>query len=633
MAMELHEAAAPVRPARGWIWRIFAVLGGAAGICWTLSLGLESGHSRSSVIGEAATVQVDQGDVVRVVTERGSIESSDDSVVRCQVESFLGLPGGALSANPITQLAQSTSGRSTRAPAVPAPAAQSGTKGAAPVSKAQIKSIVKAGEGGLRTEKPAARAAVAFAPSELGGRSMGTAATSSPALVPDSSVSLTRPEIRSFRYVVEPYTPLRANLPDQGTTATARPAPPKIISIRAEGSAVKSGEAVCQLDSSVFRDALPVQQIRYVQAKACVQQAQAILEANEIACREYSEGIFPQDVEQVKDYISICEAERDRARRNLTWSRAVALKGYRTLPQVHADAAALKQAEFTLHDARCMLNRLVKYTGPRIEKALKAKVQAIHADLLALESCLSLEGDRLKRIEAMIANCTMRAPRDGIVVYANRSNAWGTVVTQIREGLQVYQSQPVFRLLDPQRMHVLARINESQVAQVRSGQPVMIHLEAFPDQPLSGSVAEIIPIASLANGPYSDVRTYSATINIDSGGFDELRSGMTAEVDFLVESRHKVTRVPLEAIRWADDKSYVAMATDSPDGLDWIWKRIDVGVTDTSFSEVVAGLEPGDRVIAQCESLPEPGPPASEAAMDLAMEEPDGSDSIAVRRE
>jgi len=439
----------------------------------------------------------------------------------------------------------------------------------------------------------------------------------------DASLASKRPEIRSFGYVVEPYTPLRASLPDQGVIATAPPAPPAIVSIVPEGSRVKAGAVVCELDSSVFRDALPVQQIRFVQAKAWVEQARSILAANEIALREYEEGIFPQDVEQVKQYINICEIERDRAQQNLAWSAGVAAKGFRTMAQVDADAAVLKQAEISLHDAQSMLNRLVKHTGRRIKKARRAKIKAIIADLLALESCLLLEGDRLRRIEAMIANCSMRAPRDGIVAYANRTNAWGMVVTQIREGLLVHQSQPIFRLLDSSDMHVKARINESQVAQIRSGQPVVIHLEAFPDQPMRGSVAEITPIPSLAGGPFSDVRTYSATVRIESGGFDALRSGLSAELDFLVESRHRVTRVPLEAIRWADDKPYVALTTDSPDGLDWTWKPIAVGVTDTSFAEVLSGLEPGDRVIAQCERLPEPEPlPApTEEAMDIAMEE------------
>ena len=192
--------------------------------------------------------------------------------------------------------------------------------------------------------------------------------TSGPAPLPESKLTSRRPEIRSFEYTVEPYTPLRATLPDQGVTATAIPAPPAIVSIVPEGTRVKASAVVCQLDSSVFCDALPVQQIRHVQAQAWVEQARSMLEANEIALREYEDGIFPQDVEQLKHYIEICQGDRERALRSLSWSRAVAAKGFRTIAQVAADLAVFHDAEIALTDAQAMLTRLVKHTGRRIKK-------------------------------------------------------------------------------------------------------------------------------------------------------------------------------------------------------------------------------------------------------------------------
>ena len=44
---------------------------------------------------------------------------------------------------------------------------------------------------------------------------------------------------------------------------------------------------------------------------------------------------------------------------------------------------------------------------------------------------------------------------------------------------------------------------------------------------------------------------------------------------------------------------------DSTTGEDWQWRPIALGVTDAEFAEVVSGLEPGDRVIAHSETLPE----------------------------
>ena len=273
--------------------------------------------------------------------------------------------------------------------------------------------------------------------------------------------------------------------------------------------------------------------------------------------------------------------------------------------QVNADAAVLEQSEIALRDAEGMLGQLVKYTGTRVIKSLKARIQAIHAELLSLESSFRLERERLRRIETMIANCKMRAPRDGTIVYANGPNGSGAIDNQIREGLIVHSSQPIFRLLDPHHIQVRAKINESQVARIRPGQPVLIHLEAFPDrEPLLGSVTEIVPIPSIANGLFSDVRTFFAKVRIDSGAFDALTTGLTAELDFLVESKRHVTRVPLEAVRWIDDHPFAATVSGPPTDLDWEWRPIALGATDTDFAEVVSGLKPGDRVIAHSEGLP-----------------------------
>jgi HlyD family secretion protein len=583
-----------VRPkARRWSgrgWRSAAGIAGALGLGWALNLGFNSRPFWSNSVPAPTLVKVDRGDVAEVVVEYGSLESSDDDVVRCQVESFLGLPVGAPVAN--DQSRQSPATRTTiTIKRVSSATASTGSATIAVATKGKALAKAPGQEGQAATKSGTTGADTALkrgGSMSAGGSAAAGSSSNTVTAAIDSSTAAKRPAIRSFDYIVEPHIPLRSTLPDQGVISTTAPPPPTILSILAEGSRVKAGDVVCELDSSAFRDALPVQQIRSAQAKAWVEQAKYILEANEIALREYAEGILPQDIELVRNYIHICETEKEHTKRNLAWARVAHAKGFRTEAQVEADAATFQQAGFALRDAECMLKRLGQYTGKRILKARRAKIEAIHADLLSLESCFQLETVRLKRIEAMIANCTMRAPRDGIVVHANRVNSWGTVEMQIREGLRVYQSQPIFRLLNPRHLQVRATINESQVARVRSGQAVLIHLEAFRDRPLRGTVAEIMPISSLAKGPFSDVHSFYATVRIESGGFDELMTGLTAELEFLVETRHQVPRVPLEAIQWFGDRAFAAIAISTTDGVDWLWKPISLGVTDSTFAEVVS---------------------------------------------
>ena len=65
-------------------------------------------------------------------------------------------------------------------------------------------------------------------------------------------------------------------------------------------------------------------------------------------------------------------------------------------------------------------------------------------------------------------------------------------------------------------MRIKAKINETKVSQIHTGQKAKIVVDAYPDHLLSGVVAEVNPI-SVPGGVVSDVRIYYANINIEKG--------------------------------------------------------------------------------------------------------------------
>jgi multidrug efflux pump subunit AcrA (membrane-fusion protein) len=286
------------------------------------------------------------------------------------------------------------------------------------------------------------------------------------------------------------------------------------------------------------------------------------------------------------------------------------------------DEFSLEKTEIALADAKGMFDRLVNSTGKKIVKSIKAKIEAIRADKLSLESSFQLENDRLKRIEAMVAHCTMQAPRDGMVIHANRANGWGRVETQIREGLTVYQSQPIFQIFDPAHIQVKTRINESQMAKVRTGQPALIRFDAFPESPLHGTVTEVQPIPTLTGGPISDVNSCYAIVRFDPAGLKALRLGLSAEVEFQIEAHRQVTRIPIDAVQWVDHNTYAAVLSGTTSEQSWQWTPIELGASDPNFAEVLSGLKPGDKVIADPDSLPAPEPLPSSPATEVALERP-----------
>ena len=69
----------------------------------------------------------------------------------------------------------------------------------------------------------------------------------------------------------------------------------KIVSILPEGTKVKKGELVGELDSASLRDQLINQKIATKAAEAAYQNAKLAREVAEIAVKEYEEGIYVQD--------------------------------------------------------------------------------------------------------------------------------------------------------------------------------------------------------------------------------------------------------------------------------------------------------------------------------------------------
>ncbi len=386
-----------------------------------------------------------------------------------------------------------------------------------------------------------------------------------------------------------------------------KPGATRIISIRPEGEFVHTGDIIAELDSSAFRDELDAQKIRVAEAKSFVDQANTLLQANKIAFEEYRMGLLPQDKELVAQYIIACQTELKQAKTNLEWANGALEKGLLSSAQHKANIYAQQRAEITLRGAETMKVRLEKFSSPRLLKNLEAKLQSIQADIFQQENTYSIEATRLKRLQTNIDNCTVRAPRDGIVVYAIAGgNRWGRTTVDIYEGATVREGQALVNLPDPRRMNVKAKVNESKVNFIKPGQHTDIRIDAFPDRILSGVVKDIVEIGIKAD-QRPVVRTsggYIATIDIDQDGFSDLKPGLSAEVTFHTEIKRNVVRIPVQSVRKFGDKSYVAVAV----GEGFSWRAVTLGAANPAYFEVREGLKSGERIYSDPTALAPPSP-------------------------
>ena len=102
-----------------------------------------------------------------------------------------------------------------------------------------------------------------------------------------------------------------------------------IIRILPEGTRVKEGDVVCELDSASLKDSLNNQKISTQQAEASFKQAFLTREVAEYAVKEYVEGVFKQDKATIEGQIALAKSDLERAIDRVEWSDKVKQAGLR----------------------------------------------------------------------------------------------------------------------------------------------------------------------------------------------------------------------------------------------------------------------------------------------------------------
>jgi HlyD family secretion protein len=365
-----------------------------------------------------------------------------------------------------------------------------------------------------------------------------------------------------------------------------------IIFILPEGTPVKKGDKVVELDAATLRDNLKNQQITTKQAEASYAQAKLTREVAEVAVKEYEEGTYKQQFETVMGDIALAEAELSRADDRLKWTTQMVEKKYVSSAQQVSDELALKKAKFTLEQHNTSKKVLELYTREKTTKELKAEVEKARSDELAKKATFELEEDKEKKLERQIKNCILLAPGDGLVVYANDPGRMGqSQQVQIEEGASVRERQKIFSLPDITQMRVNTKVHESMVDKIGKGLRAKIRVDAFAAQELTGQVQSIAPLADQNAMFGSDIKVYTTLVGIENGPVG-LRPGMSANVEILIARKDDVLSVPAQALLEIKGKTYVWVK----DGEGFAQREVTLGLSNDKLVEIATGLKQGDQI-------------------------------------
>jgi HlyD family secretion protein len=219
--------------------------------------------------------------------------------------------------------------------------------------------------------------------------------------------------------------------------------------------------------------------------------------------------------------------------------------------------ADLQRAQVMLADAQTKATRAHQLAEKQLlpttdVEAADVAERTANAQVRSAQAQLAQARASLTQTEVNLQKTIIASPIDGIVI--GRSVDVGQTVAAS------LQAPTLFTLAaDLGEMQVKTNVDESDLGNIRDGQPVTFRVDAYPTRTFTGTVMQVRldPVVS------QNVVTYAAIISAPNPAL-ELKPGMTANVTIEVARKEDVLRVPSAALRFKPTEGVLTSLGQDP---------------------------------------------------------------------
>jgi multidrug efflux pump subunit AcrA (membrane-fusion protein) len=318
----------------------------------------------------------------------------------------------------------------------------------------------------------------------------------------------------------------------------------KIQDIVPEGTIVKEGDYIAQLDRSSYSNTLKdeLENLKTMQNNVDM---------------------------KVLDTAVVLTNQRDdiKNQRYVVEEAEIALQQSKFEPP-----ATIRQAGIALDKAKRTLNQKVKSYSLYVAQSL--------ADLNHQKLHLSRETRLVNDLQEFLSKFTITAPASGMIIFKKDRNG-----TKRKAGSTINPFDRVIATLpDLSSMISKVYVNEIEISKVKSGQKVNIKVDAFPEKAYTGTVYTIANIGEQL--PNSDSKMFEVQIRID-GSDPTLRPSMTTGNKLIIKTYNDAVYIPTECVQTGSDSIPFVYGKNKTKEV------VKLGESNEKNVIVEKGLEPG----------------------------------------
>jgi HlyD family secretion protein len=403
-----------------------------------------------------------------------------------------------------------------------------------------------------------------------------------------------------------------------------------ILTLVEEGTRVKKGDLLVELDSSALIDARVDQQIRVQnaeaafvgarenlavvenQAKSDIDKAKLALDFAKQDLKKYVEGEYLNQRKEMESQITLAKEELQTTEEKLKWSQKLFEKEYISQTELQIDELSTHKNKLNLELAENNLRLLEDFTHPRnlaklesdvnqadmalerTNRKAKADVVQAEAELKAKESEFGRQQDKLKKNEEQIAKTKIYAPADGLVIYATSAKTQGFRSQEpLTEGSAVNEQQELIYLPTATAVKAVVKVHETSLQKVKPGLPVVVAVDALPGRTFTGRVEKIAPLPDAQMVWMNpDLKIYNTEVYLEGEG-DNLRTGMSCKAEIIIEEYDDAIYIPVQAVLRVGGEPTVYVQG----GGEFEPRKVEIGMDNNRMIRIIKGLQEGEVVL------------------------------------
>ncbi|MGZ7039334.1 MAG: efflux RND transporter periplasmic adaptor subunit [Thermoanaerobaculia bacterium] len=321
-----------------------------------------------------------------------------------------------------------------------------------------------------------------------------------------------------------------------------------------DGSEVKSGERVVELDNSSFISDLDAKQQAVIQAKQELQQKDA----------EWSADLQQKQLDFDKRDSELAKAKLEAA-----------------VPQ-----EILSSREY--EDRQMKLKRAdVEFAKAR--DVVRSQKHAIESDRNNLVLKLQRAQRAVDTVQDAIAALVLRAPRGGIVVV--RDIPWEG--RKLAAGDAVWVGFPLALIPELTSLQVVASLADVDDGRIAVGMPAKVTLDGYPTMEFSGRITDISAVAQEDNRQ-SLRRSFRVVVRLDQIDPARMRPGLSARVVIRRQAQRDALLVPRSALDLEGPSPRAHLAGGR-------FVKVKIGPCNAQECVVIDGLKQGQRLATENE--------------------------------